>query len=132
MSNIKGVAIRLNNDLYKKIEEYEMPRNKLIEEAVKQFLTKSEQDKEKEGDIPDYIYSEIYNTLYNTEILPLKNKIQYQNELIDIFKNQIEEIKKDKIFLQNQLQTQIEIMESNMPFLSCIKKKLSKSKKNKN
>lgn len=129
MGNTKGLAIQLNKTLYEEIEKHNMPRNKLIEEAIKQFLIETE--KNNENDIPDYVYSEVYNTLYNNEILPLKNKIKNQNELIDIFKYQIEEIKEDKIFLKNQLQIQNEIMESNMSLLSCIKKKLIKSKRKK-
>ena len=129
MNETKGIAIRLNKDLYNKIESHKMSRNNLVQEAVIQYLnnTKNSDLKEEEDSIPDDIYSEVYNTLYNNEMLPLKQRIQYQEETIALLKEQLNEIRKDKIFLQNQMQALTVLMESNMPLLKRIKKKLSES-----
>ncbi len=60
-------------------------------------------------------------------MLPLKQKIQYQGETIILLKEQLNEVRKDKIFLQSQLQALTVLMESNMPLLKRIKRKLSES-----
>ena len=77
--------------------------------------------------IPDDVYGEVYNTLYNSELLPLKQKIQSQEKIIALLKIQLNEVREDKQFLQSQLQVQMELMESNKPLLACIKRKLSKT-----
>jgi len=126
MSETKGMAIRLDKELFNKIEKHEMSRNNLVQEAVIQFLNKSKDSYLKDEDsISDDIYGEVYNTLYNSEMLPLKQKIEYQGETIILLKEQLNEVRKDKIFLQNQLQTLTILMESNMPLLKRIKRKLS-------
>ena len=128
MSETKGIAIRLNKELYNKIESHKMSRNNLVQEAVIQFLNNTKSSGLKDEDsIPDDIYGEVYNTLYNSEMLPLKQRIQYQEETITLLKEQLNEVRKDKIFLQSQLQALTVLMESNMPLLACIKRKLSKS-----
>jgi len=126
MSETKGMAIRLDKELFNKIEKHEMSRNNLVQEAVIQFLNKSKDSYLKDEDsISDDIYGEVYNTLYNSEMLPLKQKIEYQGETIILLKEQLNEVRKDKIFLQNQLQKLTILMESNMPLLKRIKRKLS-------
>ncbi len=128
MSETKGIAIRLDKELFNKIEKHEMSRNNLVQEAVIQFLNNTKDSYVKDEDsISDDIYGEVYNTLYNSEMLPLKQKIQYQGETITLLKEQLNEVRKDKIFLQSQLQALTVLMESNMPLLKRIKRKLSES-----
>ena len=128
MSETKGIAIRLDKELYNKIENHEMSRNNLVQEAVIQFLNNTKgSDLKDEDSISDDIYGEVYNTLYNSEMLPLKQKIQYQEEIITLLKEQLNEVREDKIFLQSQMQTLTVLMESNMPLLTRIKRKLSES-----
>ena len=128
MSETKGIAIRLDKELCDKIENHEMSRNSLVQEAIIQFLNNTKGSGLKDEDsIPDDIYGEVYNTLYNSEMLPLKQKIQYQEEMITLLKEQLNEVRKDKIFLQSQLQALTVLMESNMPLLTRIKRKLSES-----
>jgi len=129
MSETKGMAIRLDEELYKKIDGYGMSRNNLVKEAIVQFLNNDVKDGDLKNEdiISDEVYSEVYNTLYNSEMLPLKQKIQSQEKIINLLEKQLNEVKGDKLFLQNQLQLQTEMMESNMPLMACIKRKLSKS-----
>lgn len=49
--------------------------------------------------ITDDMYNEIYSTMYNTQITPLKKQIQLKDELISTLKKQNETIQKDKQFL---------------------------------
>jgi len=129
MNDTKGIAIRLDKELYNKIESHEMSRNSLVQEAIVQFLDNNAKDDDlkNEDSISDEVYSEVYNTLYNSEMLPLKQKIQSQEKIINLLEKQLNEVRGDKLFLQNQLQVQTALMESNMPLLACIKRKLSKS-----
>ena len=128
MSDTKGIAIRLDKELYNKIENHEMSRNNLVQEAVIRFLNNTKGSGLKDEDsISDDIYGEVYNTLYNSEMLPLKQKIQYREETITLLKEQLNEFREDKIFLQSQMQALTVLMESNMPLLTRIKRKLSES-----
>jgi len=128
MNETKGIAIRLNKELYNKIENHEMSRNNLVQEAIVQFLDNNDKDDDlkNEDSISDEIYSEVYNTLYNSEMQPLKQKIQSKEKIIELLERQLNEVRSDKLFLQKQLQAQTALMESNMPLMACIKRKLSK------
>ena len=126
MNETKGIAIKLDKEIYNKIENHEMPRNNLVQEAVIQFLNNKKGSGLKDEDsISDDIYGEVYNTLYNSEMLPLKQRIQYLEEAITLLKEQLNEVRKDKLFLQSQLQALTVLMESNVPLLTRIKRKLS-------
>ena len=126
MNETKGIAIKLDKEIYNKIENHEMPRNNLVQEAVIQFLNNKRDNGLKDEDsISDDIYGEVYNTLYNSEMLPLKQRIQYLEETITLLKEQLNEVRKDKLFLQSQLQALTVLMESNVPLLTRIKRKLS-------
>jgi hypothetical protein len=128
MSETKGIAIRLDKELFKKIESLNIPRNNLIQDAVSQYIYKKENTDIKEENIPDDVYNEVYNTLYNTEMLPLKKKIKHQEEIILLLKEQLNGISKDKTFLQNQVKKTLSLMEINLPLLTRIKNKISESK----
>jgi len=128
MNETKGIAIKLDKEIYNKIENHEMPRNNLVQEAVIQFLNnKKDSGLKDEDSISDDVYSEVYNTLYNSEMLPLKQRIQYQEETITLLKEQLNEVREDKLFLQSQLKALTILMESNMPLLTRLKRKLSES-----
>jgi len=134
MNNTKGIAIRLDQEIYKKIEKHELSRNKLIQKAVTQFLENGSTNKsDLEKDIPDEIYDEIYNTLYNAEMAPLKQKVEHQKEMIILLKEQLNESRSDKQFLQNEiLHVQSEQTKSKLPLRTRIKRRLSKSNSQKN
>jgi len=72
---LKGVAIRISSDLYHKMEQQETPRNELVSRALDQFFEKEQNFDETDGEIPIEIYEEIYSTLHNNEIAPLKKDI---------------------------------------------------------
>jgi len=130
MSNTKGIAIRLDQEIYKKIEKHELSRNKLIQKAVTQFLEEDNTTNKSDLDenIPDEIYDEIYNTLYNAEMAPLKQKVEHQKEMITLLKEQLNESRSDKQFLQNEiLHIQSEQTKSKLPLRTRIKRRLSKS-----
>ncbi len=130
MSNTKGIAIRLDQEIYKKIEKHELPRNDLIQKAVMNFLEDDSitNKSDLEENIPDEIYEEVYNTLYNAEVAPLKQKVEHQQEMITLLKEQLNESRSDKKFLQNEiLHVQSEQTKSKMPLRTRIKRRLSKS-----
>ena len=85
MNDTKVIAIRLDKELYNKIESHEMSRNSLVQEAIVQFLDNNAKDDDlkNEDSVSDEVYSEVYNTLYNSEMLPLKQKIHYQEKIIN-------------------------------------------------
>ncbi|RLF40254.1 MAG: hypothetical protein DRN12_05790 [Thermoplasmata archaeon] len=93
----KGIAVRVDKELFDKIENHSMSRNELIEKAVKKFL------EEDENDIPEEVYDQVYSTLYQTEVRPLKQKIEHQKYIIQILERQIEEYRADKEFLKQQI-----------------------------
>ena len=128
MGETKGIAIRLDKELYNQIQCLNIPRNEIFQEAILQYLNKENKSSIiLQEDISDDVYAEVYSTLHNTEIVPLKQKNQYQDELISILQSQLSEIKKDKEFLQQQVQFLTKIVESKTTIFERIKKKLAAS-----
>ena len=35
-----------------------------------------------EKDLPDHVYNQIYNELYNVEVLPLKTEVKHLNQIL--------------------------------------------------
>lgn len=118
MSTRKGIAIQLETQLLKKLDNQDTPRNDIINKALETFFTEEEknqsafvqveEDEQKEQQIPsetmtEDLYNEIYSTLYNTEVIPLKNQMSLQRELIETLQYEIEEYKNDKTFLKHQI-----------------------------
>ena len=108
----KGIAIQVETKLLKKIDDLEVPRNDLIHQALESFLTKNQKKdtafvKIEAKDISEQtsedLYNEIYSTLYNTEITPLKDQLRLQRELIETLQYEIEEYRNDKTFLKHQI-----------------------------
>ena len=98
----KGIAIRITEDLYNKIETQNIPRNDLVTDALNQYFTSDISNHKKTKDIPTEFYEEVYNSIYNIEVIPLKKKIQHQQEMNDLLHESIDDLKKDKHFLQTQ------------------------------
>ena len=128
MSNTKGLAIRLDNKTINRIEKHELSRNDLIQKAVVNYLNNNKNNNSDfEETIPDDVYDEIYNTIYNTEMSPLKQKIKHQKDIINLLNEQINEIKKDKKFLQEQIiHLQTNNKKEKIPIRTRIKRKFSK------
>ena len=98
----KGIAIRINEDLYNKIEKQNIPRNDLVTDALIQYFSSPEGHQLEKQEIPSDVYDEVYNTLYNNEIVPLKAKIKHQEEIVLMLQQSINSLLDDKKFLQNQ------------------------------
>jgi len=109
----KGVAIRISSDLYHKMEQEETPRNELVSHALNQFFEKEHNSNKTDEEIPIEIYEEIYSTLHNTEITPLKKDIDRQKYTIDSLKTQIVELKQDKQFLMDHCNDLITTFQKN-------------------
>lgn len=139
MGQTKGIAIRVDYDLFTEIENHELSRNDLITKALESYLhpgnkkektkstnttttsstwSKIEEDAERiktltnekpkeepisKDTITDNLYLEIYSTIYNTEVSPLKKQIQLKEELIDTLKQQNSIMQNDKKFLHEHI-----------------------------
>ena len=131
MTKTKGIAIRLDDELYSKIEQHQTPRSELIRTAIHHYLnnaTTTPQTHDNINDMSEDLYQEIYNTLYNTEVQPLKEEIQYHQRILNLLEKQLHDLKKDKDFLQEQLHAQTLLTASKLPWFQNIKTKLLKSR----
>lgn len=131
MTKTKGIAIRLDDELYNKIEQHQTPRSELIRTAIHHYLNNANttpKTMENLNDMSEDLYQEIYNTLYNTEVQPLKEEIQYHQRIVNLLEHQLHDLKKDKEFLQDQLHAQTVLTASKMPWFQNIKTKLLRSK----
>lgn len=104
----KGIAVRITEDLYNKIEDQDISRNDLVTEALVKYFEPGQVFEPVITEIPEDIYDEVYSSLYNIEIAPLKTKIDHQIELISMLESQIEKLELDKQFLQDQCNGLIE------------------------
>ena len=128
MGETKGIAIRLDKEIFNQIQNHKLPRNEIIQEAIVQYLKKEGKSPiNLQEDVSDDVYAEVYNILYNTEVVPLKEKNRYQEELIFILQSQLNEIKKDKDFLKQQVQFLTRVVESKTTLFERVRKKLAKS-----
>jgi hypothetical protein len=65
-----------------------------------------------DDDIPEHIYSQMYGELYNIEVLPLKNEIQYLtqiNEMLNTDKRFLQEQNNALILAKNPLLTRLKL-----------------------
>jgi len=97
----KGIAIQINTSLLEKIEQQKIPHNDFIIQALNHYLEVKSNHSSNDDEIPIEIYEEIYSTLHNTEISPLKKKLDHANQTISIYQDQINELKHDKLFLMD-------------------------------
>ena len=128
LGKTKGIAIRLDQTLYNKIEKHELSRSELIREAVINYFNKKEKPKKITEDIPEDIYNEIYNTVYNTEIVSLKEELKHMQKYNKMLEHRLNELSKDKEFMQNQIQLLTLHNTSNYSFLSLIKQRVISTK----
>lgn len=138
MGQTKGIAIRVDHDLFTEIENHKLSRNDLITKALESYLhptkkkeksqpmdtttsstwSKIEEDAEKINTltteepkeepvstetITDNLYLEIYSTIYNTDVSPLKKQIELKDELISTLKQQNKIMQDDKKFLHEHI-----------------------------
>jgi hypothetical protein len=100
----KGIAIRVSNEIFKELENQDLDRNELINEALRTYFEKNQLIESIEDDrIPDEVYIEVYNTLYNSEVAPLLKQLASQQRLTTVLSDEIKEYKEDKQFLKNQI-----------------------------
>jgi hypothetical protein len=105
----KGIAVRITSELYEKIKQQDISRNELIIKALTKYFNNGF---EKHDDIPTEVYEEIYSTLHNTEITPLKKQLNHAEKTITLLQSQNIELKKDKQFLMNHCTNLIETFQS--------------------
>ena len=138
MGQTKGIAIRVDYDLFTEIENHHLSRNDLITKALESYLhPNKKKEKSKSTDVPtsstwskieeeaekintltietpkeepvskdtitDNLYLEIYSTIYNTEVSPLKKQIELKEELIATLKQQNNIMQEDKKFLHEHI-----------------------------
>jgi len=141
MGQTKGIAIRIDNELLKEIENHNLGRNELVTQAIESYLHESDskmksssKKKEKSSStwseieenseklktiskqkektpkttqpqkpstesLTDDLYNEVYSTIYNIEVTPLKKQLQLKDDLINTLQQQNKNIQEDKKFL---------------------------------
>lgn len=100
----KGIAIRVSNEMYEKLEHHDLNRNDLVNKALDAYFENDQRIESIEDDrIPDEVYSEVYNTLYNAEVAPLLKQLASQQRLTTVLSDEVEEYKEDKRFLKDQI-----------------------------
>jgi predicted RNase H-like nuclease (RuvC/YqgF family) len=102
-----------------------LPRNDLVIDALNQYFTSDINEHHETNDMPTEVYEEVYSTLYNIEIIPLNKKLQHQEDIINLLHDSIENLKKDKQFLQTQCTDLIKTL-NNQKKLSFWKRRKSK------
>lgn len=125
MKETKGIVIRVDRELYDKIESHTLPQNELVQQALKQFFSEHANNEQNDGKIiPDEVYDEVYTTLYHTEMIPLKQQLQHQQDLIEVLQKQVNDYREDKKFLKDLLmQLQNDLKQRKKSFFSRLKKK---------
>jgi hypothetical protein len=105
MSKTKGIAIRVPVSMLQQIEDHQLSRNELVNQALNLFFNTDETKKtgEDETIIPDELYEEAYNAIYNTELVPLQQHCAQQQKLIEVLQDEVTEFKADKRFLKDQI-----------------------------
>ena len=123
--NTKGIAIQITSDLHKLIQQQNIPGNQLITKALTQYFNNGF---ENEDDIPIEVYEEIYSTLHNTEITPLKKQLNHAQQTIKMLNSQNTELKQDKQFLMDHCNNLIKTfqLQEKTPFWKRKREKLNK------
>ena len=118
-SQLKGIAVRVHEDVLEKMEAQKLPRSELIELALVKYFEekkKTTSDDAHSEDIPDDLYEEVYNEIYNLEVVPLKQRIQYQQEMTMLMQDRIMDLEEDKKFLQRQAEQLACFANAHKPF----------------
>ena len=111
----KPITVKFDETLYKKINKHPLTNSELIRKSCMMFLQSAETNRgidevipgntkgntgntgnaPEEKDIPDHVFSQMYNELYNVEVLPLKTEVKHLNQILNILQD-------DKKYLQEQ------------------------------
>ena len=106
MSKTKGIAIRVPVRILQQIENHELSRNELVNEAIVEYFNKDQSEKKEESTadlISDDVYDEAFSAIYNTEVVPLQKQLEQQEKLISVLQDDIRECREDKRFLKDQI-----------------------------
>jgi len=107
----KLVACRFDMPLYNKINNHTIQNSDLIRQAVIQFLNNGTRENIDVDD--EYLYSSVYNELYNMEIAPLKQENKYLTRSLHVLEN-------DKSFLMDEVRALTVMTASKIPLLQKI------------
>lgn len=88
------------NSPWAKIEEESEKLNQISNNQIKVQDTKDQLTTET---ITSDLYNEIYSTIYNTEVIPLKKQIELKNDLIKALEQQNKINQEDKRFLYDHI-----------------------------
>jgi len=102
----KGIAVRVHEDVLQVIEKSDLERSELIEKAVLNYFgTKSSNQNIdlSTDDLSDEFYAEVYNEIYNVEMVPLKQQLRHQQEIMMLLQEKIAGLEEDKSYLKSEL-----------------------------
>jgi|GEM_PF-6807128 len=111
----KRINVRLPDDLYKQLYKKDGTMTDIICTALRtQLEVKTDRNIQRTDDVQMDLHNEIYSSVYNVEIMPLKKEIQHKLEIIHM-------LEKDKIYLQSQNNA---LLMDKVPLLTKLKIKL--------
>lgn len=111
----KRINVRLPDDLYKQLYKKDGTMTDIICTALRtQLEVKTDGNVQRTDDVQTDLHNEIYSSVYNVEIMPLKKEIQHKLEIIHM-------LEKDKIYLQSQNNA---LLMAKVPLLTKLKMKL--------
>ena len=85
----KVLSVRLENELYTKCIHYELEPRELITKALHQYFRSKEPNKK--------LVNELYTSVNTTPVDSV-----YTKEYVDLLKTTIDDLRKDKTFLESQ------------------------------
>ncbi len=108
----KPITVKFDEKLYKKISKHPLSNSDLIRKGCMMFLQSQETNQDlkrvipgntkgntsntlRVEEIPDHVFSQMYNELYNVEVLPLKTEVKHLKQIQNI-------LQADKKYLQEQ------------------------------
>lgn len=102
----KGIAVRVHEDVLQCIEKSELERSELIEKAVLNYFGSQSENQNAEmttDDLSDEFYAEVYNEIYNVEMVPLKQQLRHQQEIMMLLQEKIIGLEEDKKYFKDEL-----------------------------
>ncbi len=102
----KGIAVRVHEDVLQVIEKSELERSELIEKAVLNYFNNRSEKQNADlstDDLSDEFYAEVYNEIYNVEMVPLKQQLRHQQEIMMLLQEKIAGLEEDKSYLKSEL-----------------------------
>jgi len=111
----KRINVRLPDDLYKQLYKKNGTMTEMICTALRtKFEVKTDVDVHCTDNEQTDLLNEIYSSVYNAEVIPLKKEIQHKLEIINM-------IEKDKTYLQSQNNA---LIMAKIPLITKLKMKL--------